>query len=451
MKRVATLGVVVSVVAASCNARATATSDNWEQTVNRAVALVGRPTVSRLPNGLGVVVQPLPEQTRVAVVVSYRVGSRDDPRGQSGLAHAIEHMTFRGSRHLNAYGAQALVDADGGRINAFTGPDTTDYIETIPSGALPQALWIESERMAFTVEQFSDAALSQERTLIEHEYGLTGTARTSLEPLLRNVMLGEGHPYARALARSLGAFKVADAKSFFQNFYRPENATVVITGGVDPSFALTQVERYFGSIFNPVTAVSHAEVPRIEPRPAHRVRFATESAEQLFAARWLMLDVTQHERYALELLATMMSLHFDRALVSTDRARSVKLDIEPHADGSLVFCVTASVKADQAMGPLEFALREEIERLWAADFSAELDALKNREMLDLVQLLQKPSMYARALAFSLSVDRAAFDMQAKVQAVRSITAADLLALRPRFQHPLFAWLMHQPHKRSSLF
>ncbi|WP_437904406.1 insulinase family protein [Sorangium sp. So ce327] len=124
----------------------------------------------RLANGLEVLLEEDHRQPTVAVLVAYEIGSRDDPRGYSQLAHLVEHMTYRGSRHMKPFDALSLLERAGvHRMNGVTSPDYTAYYALAPAAALPLALWIESERMAFTLERFNEQALTLEQKIVRNE------------------------------------------------------------------------------------------------------------------------------------------------------------------------------------------------------------------------------------------------------------------------------------------
>src|SRR5262245_61200048 len=123
----------------------------------------------RLANGLRVVIERDPRQPLVAVVVAYDVGQRDDPRGYRELAHLVEHLTFRGTRHLADGEMARRLDAAGAVWNAYTSADQTAYETLLPARHLPLALWLESERMGFAADAFAASTLEVEREVVRRE------------------------------------------------------------------------------------------------------------------------------------------------------------------------------------------------------------------------------------------------------------------------------------------
>lgn len=225
----------------------------------------------QLDNGLRVVLQRDARQPRVAGVVAYGVGSRDDPAGYRGLAHLVEHMTFRGSRHLKDGEAFGTLEALGAHVNAVTAPDHTFYYASVPAHHLPRLLWVESERMAFTLEAMDDKTFEIEREVVINEwrqrrYGVGGR----IDEFIAHASLPEGHPYRHVsdYEQDLSRMRFDDVRGFYQRHYRPDNAVLVLVGNFELEAARALIERYFG----PVRALP-PEHPR---RPAPAVRLGGE-------------------------------------------------------------------------------------------------------------------------------------------------------------------------------
>ncbi|HEX4341249.1 MAG TPA: insulinase family protein [Polyangiaceae bacterium] len=260
MNRVVVLGflsmlarcaAVLALLAASAPAHASETSDA-DQALDAILRRLPRPEPYTLQSGLQVVIQPVPWQSQVAVAVAYGVGARDDPSERRGLAHLVEHMTYRGSRHLPAYGAMPLVDGSGGQLFGGTHFDWTLYAELVPALDLPRALWLESERLAFTLEQFSEDSLYVEKRTVAQEMRLRDGVVTRFDMLVERALFGEQSPYARQpdYSRFLQTFDLSDVRTFFRRNYRPDNGVLVVTGGVDSKVVREEVETYFGPVRN---------------------------------------------------------------------------------------------------------------------------------------------------------------------------------------------------------
>ena len=223
-----------------------------------------------LDNGLRVILHQDRSTPVVAVHVMYHVGSKDERPGRTGFAHLFEHLLFQGSEHVPKGEHFRLVQNAGGTLNGSTWFDRTNYYETLPSNQLELALWLESDRMGFFAPSITQEKLDNQRGVVKNErrqsyenrpYGL------AFETVLAEAY-PEGHPYRHptiGYMEDLDAASLEDVHDFFDTYYGPDNATLVVAGDVDPDRALAKVERWFGDIAggDPPPEV---EVPRISGR-----------------------------------------------------------------------------------------------------------------------------------------------------------------------------------------
>jgi len=223
--------------------------------VIEAHAGVSRPLVERrLANGLRVLVCPDPGGVDVSVLVHYDVGSRDEPGGLEGLAHLTEHLMFTGSKHVARGDFERLLERAGAvNVNAETNVDGTFFHETMPPERLDLALWLESDRMGYLLDRLGESELDHERAAVLNEHRLRITENTlgALEGIVRTELFPPWHPYSHVVAgspRSIAGIGLADARAFLATWYGPGNATLLISGKVDPALALGLAERYFGAL-----------------------------------------------------------------------------------------------------------------------------------------------------------------------------------------------------------
>jgi zinc protease len=225
-------------------------------------------TKTTLPNGLDVIVHEDHRVPLVAVSVWYHVGSKNERRGLTGLAHLFEHLMFEGSEHQPAGYFQPLQEA-GASLNGSTSTDRTNYWELVPENAIRLALWMEADRMGWLLPALSDARFESERGVVLNErrqsyenrpYGLAQFA-------VMESLFPADHPYhwpTIGYPADLNAATLEDVRAFFSRFYHPANASISIAGSVATRDALAIVEELFGDIprgpvIEPVT------VPELEP------------------------------------------------------------------------------------------------------------------------------------------------------------------------------------------
>ena len=206
-----------------------------------------------LPNGLEVILSPKRGLPMVAVNLWYHVGPANEAPGRTGFAHLFEHMMFQSSKHVPEDSHFKLLEAAGASdINGTTDFDRTNYFETVPSNQLELALWLESDRMGYLLDKLDQTSLGNQQDVVRNErrqsvenqpYGLADEA-------LIQMMYPKGHPYYGMVIGShedIQAAKLEDVKSFFKQYYAPNNATLAIVGDFDTAQTKALVTKYFGT------------------------------------------------------------------------------------------------------------------------------------------------------------------------------------------------------------
>src|SRR5437867_2100469 len=215
-----------------------------------------------LPNGLRVVYSEDHSTPIVTVDLWYRVGSRNERPGRGGFAHLFEHLMFQGSAHVKKAEHFQLIERAGGSLNGSTHDDYTNYYETVPSNRLNLALWLEADRMrslAITEENFHN-----QRETVKEERRL----RVDNQPYSPAFIDGMTWPfdsaacfaYAHTVIGSmddLNAAQLSDVRAFFDTYYAPNNATLVVVGDFRPLELRRYVNQYFSEI------PRHAEPPPV--------------------------------------------------------------------------------------------------------------------------------------------------------------------------------------------
>ncbi len=203
-----------------------------------------------MPNGLRLVHSYDPCTAMVAVDVLYDVGTRDESRRLTGMAHLFEHLMFGGS--VNAPAFDAVLEAAGGRSNAWTSPDFTNFYDTLPAQNLDTALYLESDRMLGLA--FSERSLEVQRGVVVEEFKQQCLDRPygDLFHHLRRIAYGEAHPYSwptiGLVPEHIAQVGMADVKDWFYAHYAPNNAVISIVGNVGFDDACRAVERWFADV-----------------------------------------------------------------------------------------------------------------------------------------------------------------------------------------------------------
>jgi zinc protease len=210
-------------------------------------------TKSTLSNGMTLIVHEDHAVPIAVVNVSYGVGSRYETQGRTGFAHLFEHLMFMGTRRAPTKAFDAWMENAGGWNNAWTSQDRTDYYDVGPPTALDLLLWLESDRLRDLGPLMTLEKLNAQREVVRNERRQTSenTPYGKVELRLPELLYPKGHPYHHPVIGShedLEAATVDDVKQFFEKWYDPANASIVVAGDVDPAKAKATVEKWFGSI-----------------------------------------------------------------------------------------------------------------------------------------------------------------------------------------------------------
>jgi zinc protease len=262
---------------------------------------------AHLDNGLKVMVQEVHTAPLVSVWCWYRVGSRDEGPGRTGVSHWVEHMNFKGTTNIPRDEMKGIVERFGGMWNGYTWLDQTTYLETAGRDALDQMLFIEAERMASCL--YEPTECESERTVIISE--LQG-GENDPEQLLDTEVTAtafRAHSYRHPTIGWLGDLKSMtrdDLYDHYRRYYVPNNATLVITGDVDADDVLKRAERKFGAI---PEAPAPPRIRTTEPPQvgARRVRIDREGTTGYLKFAWHAPAATDADFFPMLVLDAVMT------------------------------------------------------------------------------------------------------------------------------------------------
>src|SRR5580698_8921289 len=210
-------------------------------------------TTTKLANGMTVILHEDHALPIVTSNIAFKVGSRFEAPKRTGLAHLFEHLMFMGTRRAPTKAYDAWMEAAGGWNDAETSEDHTDFYDVGPPTSLPLLLWLEADRLRDLGSVMTQEKLDAQREVVRNERRQTSENQPygKVELLLPELLFPEGHPYYHPVIGShedLEAATVDDVKAFFQKWYDPANASLVVAGDFDPKAILPVLERYFGTI-----------------------------------------------------------------------------------------------------------------------------------------------------------------------------------------------------------
>ncbi|HBY68561.1 MAG TPA: peptidase M16 [Flavobacteriaceae bacterium] len=265
-----------------------------------------------LENGLDVVLHQDKSDPIVSVAIQYGVGSNREKTGRTGFAHLFEHMLFQESENVAQDQFFKKIQDAGGTLNGGTWKDGTIYYEVVPKNAMEMVMWLESDRMGYLINTVTESAFYNQQEVVQNEkrqrvdnnpYGHTGW-------VIDKNIYPEGHPYNWQVIGELKDLQnatVEDVREFYDRFYGPNNATLVLAGDFEKAEAKQLIEKYFGEI------KKRQEVEKMEPKPVtiaetkrlyHEDNFA--NAPQLNMV-WPTVQHYTEDAYALDFLAEILS------------------------------------------------------------------------------------------------------------------------------------------------
>jgi len=361
----------------AASAQAAPPSPSYGQVVSQSYDKSQSVTETHLANGLTILSKESHAAPVVYFSVWYKVGSRNEISGQTGLSHILEHMMFKGTTDLPPGAIDHLFLTNGGEINASTAEDRTEYHELIASDRLELAARIEADRMENS--KFDPTELAHEMTVVRSE--LEGDNNSPGYDLYTNTFLPEAfeaHPYHwPVIGWRTDVEAVANRRdviySYYRNHYMPNNAVVVMVGDFDTKKAVAICQKYFG-VYPAGTLEQHHITPEPPQRGERRVTLKRPGTTGQVVIGYHVPETGQPDHYVLDVLSQILtggrSARLYQSLVEKGLAQSASAGDEDNRDPYLMtFDGTPSAGVTNAA--LEAGLEAEVTRLQTAPVSAE--------------------------------------------------------------------------------
>ncbi|MCK9213477.1 MAG: insulinase family protein [Rhodoferax sp.] len=400
-----------------------------------------------LANGMSLIVKPDRRAPTAVHMLWLRAGSMDEVDGSSGVAHVLEHMLFKGTPTVPVGEFSRRVAALGGRDNAFTSLDYTGYYQQIPAARLADVMALEADR--FANNQWSDDEFRKELEVVKEERRM----RTEDDPqALMNEALHAAvfvaSPYRRPIVgwmSDLESLKPEDARAYYQRWYVPANAAVVVAGDVDVAEVRRLAEKYYGHI--PARALPERK-PRVEPVQTGLKRLAFKApAEQAMVALAFKVPTFQSfdggpddsEALALTVLSAVLDgysgARLARALTQgPDRvADSAGADNGLWGRGPQLFMLSGVPAQGKTAEQVEAALRAQVARIALDGVSeAELARVKTQWVASAVYKLDSVFNQARELGTSWVQGLPLDAHERLIERLRAVTAEQVRAVAAKY-------------------
>jgi zinc protease len=399
-------------------------------------------TTETLPNGLVVIYAPMHNAPVVHVRVLYHVGSRDERPDRQGFAHMFEHMMFRGSAHVAPEEHMKLIGEVGGISNAFTSYDQTTYHNTIPSQHTQMALYLEADRMAsFKV---SDDIFKTERKVVSEEWRMRN-ANPPYGQLFQDFAKTAytSHSYRWTPIGDMDQLRLAksqDLQTFFNKYYVPNNACLIIAGDIDPDQTKAWVHEYFGWIPKGAdvvrdiaqepeqTATRHLTVRKFVPLPRIVMGYKTTT-------------YTSDDHYALNLLGDILgggrTSRLEKQLVDADHPLCISADAGDQQQEDLsLFLISAAVLPGRSTETVEQIMQDAVADMAAKPVtSEELERVKTLERVAIIQNRETCTQVATALGEAAVFGHDANRVNTDLAKLDAVTPEMIIAVAKKYLQP----------------
>ncbi len=357
-----------------------------------------------LDNGLQIIVIPMDNGSRViSTDIFYKVGSRDEILGKTGIAHMLEHMNFKSTKNLSEGEFDRIVKSHGGINNASTGFDYTHYFIKSSSNNLSMSLELYAELMQNL--NLTDEEFQKERDVVAEERRW----RTDNNPigylyfrLFNTHYVSHSYHWTPiGFMEDILSWNIEDIREFHARFYRPDNAMIIVSGDIEPKAVFTEAEKYFGKIANKTPKYNCSLVATNSPKEppkdcSSRVVLHKENNKvDTIAIAYTIPNYEHEDQVALsvisELLSSGRSARLQQSLVYTHKASQVYgYNMELTDEGVFIFLAVANpdIEAEE----LESIILQEIEQLKTKPVTQdEIDKIKISTKRDFIHTLESSS------------------------------------------------------------
>ena len=420
-------------------------------------AMAHLPTVDtfQLGNGLKVSVLRVDSAPVVAVQVWYHAGSKDEPRDRRGSAHMFEHMMFKGTQHVRPEAHAQMLNGVGGYVNAATDEDATHFIDTVPSDYLDFAVQLEAERMRNLM--FRPDMIATEKEVVKEEIRQQENSPVAKGFLRFLDIAYTKHPYAWTAGgnlKDLDATTPEDLKKFYDAYYQPNNAMLVVVGKVTPEQVRASAEKWFG-------AIPKAAEP---PRPAAQAQEPAQTSQRkqvvepgqigLTLVGWHIPGAKEKDVYALQVASIILgagdSSRIKVRLKGDKTHPAIALDGGMESivreDPGMTIALGAWLDAKQADG-VEAAIFDEVKKLGEKGPAAEeLRKAKNQVQSGFVFSLEHAQGLAEAIGRSWILTGDPQQFLHDVDEVEKVSIADVQRVVKQYLGPDRATVVVIPTK-----
>jgi len=394
-----------------------------------------------LPNGLKVILLENHKAPLVTFQVWYRVGSRNEEWGKTGLSHMLEHMMFKGTEKVGPEEFSRIIQENGGDLNAFTSRDYTAYFENLSADRVQVAIELESDRMQNLVLREEDFRTERMVVMEERRLRTEDNPQAYLQEQLEATAF-QIQPYhwpTIGWMEDIARFTLEDLKSYYRTFYNPINAFLVVVGDFKKEELLPRIEKAFGSY--PKGAMPKQERDKDPPQNGERRIFVKKEAQLPYIVMgYHVPKLSDPDSYVLEVIAVILSGGKSSRLYQS-LVREKRLVLSADADHSLLsrdpslFYLSANLLPGKDAAEVEKALDQEVERLQREPVGErELEKAKNQ--LEASFVFGQDSIFYQAMLLAqheITLNWRAIDDY--IPSIRKVSSEDIQRVAKRYLIP----------------
>jgi len=392
-----------------------------------------------LDNGLKVLIIEEHKAPVATFQVWYRVGSRNEPAGKSGISHLLEHMMFKGTSDYGPGVLSRIVQRNGGIDNAYTTKDYTAYFELLSADRISIPIDLESDRMQNLT--FEPKEVSSERSVVMEERRL----RYEDDPqnfLFEEVVASafKVHPYQRPVIgwmSDIDSIERKDLYDYYKTYYSPDNAVIIIVGDVRAEMIIEKVKESFGDI--PAATSPRRDITSVEPeqKGERRVLLKKEAELPSIIMAYHTPNFPHEDSFALDVLSMILSGgKSSRLYQSMVYDQKIALDVSADYSGfnkdPYLFFFSATAAPGSDINEVEKALYIQIEKI-ITDFPSEREIQKAKNQIESSFIMGQDSIYLQAMKYGI------FEMlgdwrfiEKYLEGIRGVKADDIVRVARKY-------------------
>ncbi len=413
-------------------------------TVSPSFAAPAEITQATLPNGLEIVVIPDRRAPVVTHIIWYKVGSADEPRGKSGIAHFLEHLMFKGTKKIAPGEFSKIVARNGGQDNAFTTQDVTAYFQRVAKDRLQLVMEMEADRMA-NLKLGEEDVLNERNVILEERRSRVDNDPSSILSEQMGATLFLSHPYqipTIGWEHEIKGLTQADAINFYKRYYAPNNAILVVAGDVEADDVIRLAKETYGKLKPSETLPPRFRVREPKPRAPRRVILKDERVAQDTLSRQYLTPSDRtaegREAEALELLSVILGSQstgrlYKKLVVGEKKASSASAWFSGDYLDYGRIGLYAVAAGDTPLADIETsadAVIAEIKENGVTE--AELERARNSEVAQLVYDQDSQFNQARTYGWALATGRSIEDVKNRAARLEAVTLADIQAAAKKY-------------------